>query len=83
MAATPWPGGANGKELFFVGASNRLMSAEVAGTADFRAGIPKQLFQIPALPGNAAGLRFSVTKDGRRFLLPINAPLPISRSLLC
>ena len=65
--------GNGGKELFFIGSSNRVMSVEVSPGSEFRAGIPKPLFQIPALPSNSVGLRFSATKDGQRFLLPVNA----------
>jgi hypothetical protein len=65
--------GNGGKELFFIGSSNRVMSVEVSPGSEFRAGIPKPLFQISALPSNSVGLRFSATKDGQRFLLPVNA----------
>src|SRR5262249_1159153 len=65
--------GHEGKELFFVGNNNRLMSVDASPGAEFRAGIPKPLFQIVELPPNTAGLRFNVTKDGQRFMLPVAA----------
>ncbi len=64
--------GPNKKELFFVGRDNRLMVTEYSGTIEFKAGIPKALFQIPALPPNTGGLRFSVVRDDERFLFPVS-----------
>jgi Tol biopolymer transport system component/predicted Ser/Thr protein kinase len=64
--------GRNKKELFFVARDNRLMVADYSGTTEFKAGIPKPLFQIPALPPNTGGLRFSVARDDERFLFPVS-----------
>jgi dipeptidyl aminopeptidase/acylaminoacyl peptidase len=60
------------KELYFVSADNKMMAVDYTAGAEFKAGIPRMLFQIPASPSNAAGLRFSVSRNGDRFLLPVN-----------
>jgi Tol biopolymer transport system component len=66
-----WRG--DGKELFFVSLENRMMAVDVESTPRFHAGVPKALFQISGYPG--ANARYSVTRDGKRFLLSINTNL--------
>jgi Tol biopolymer transport system component len=63
----------DGKELFFTSLDNRMMAVDVELGPKFRAGVPKALFQIPGYPG--ANSRYSVTRDGKRFLLPVNTDL--------
>jgi|SRR5579871_976870 len=69
-----WRG--DGKEIFFRGQeldSNDLvmMSAEVETAPAFHALTPKVLFR---LPGPVDGSLGSVSRDGQRFVLPINVP---------
>jgi len=69
----------DGKELFYIGADQKLMAVEVVGGNKFKAGIPKPLFETHL--GNGREIWFDVSKDGR-FLMPIpveNAgPLPMT-----
>ena len=67
---------ADGKEIFFRGQeldSNDLvmMAADVETTPTFRVGAPKVLFR---LPGPVDGNLGAVSRDGQRFVLPINVP---------
>jgi Tol biopolymer transport system component len=55
----------DGKELYFIGADQRLMAVEVKSGAKFDAGVPQPLFATH-LPAFGA---FDVSKDGR-FLIP-------------
>jgi hypothetical protein len=48
-----------------------MFSVDYTAGAEFQARVPKLLFQVPALAGATTGLRFSVTHDGKRFLLPV------------
>jgi len=57
----------DGKELFFIGADQKLMAVEVKGGAKFEAGVPKLLFDTH-LSGLNSG--YDVSKDGR-FLIPL------------
>jgi hypothetical protein len=50
-----------------------MMAVDVELAPKFHAGVPKALFQIPGFLG--ANARYSVTRDGKRFLLAINADL--------
>ena len=56
------------KELFFTGMDRTLMAVEIAAGPEFRAGVPKPLFQLP--PNALAG---DVTPDGKRFLYAVRA----------
>ena len=70
--------------MFFVSSDNRMMAVDIELAPKFRAGIPKALFPIPGYGGGSqtGGVgRYSVTRDGKRFLIPINTELadsPIS-----
>jgi hypothetical protein len=56
------------KELFYLN-GNKLMAVEVNGDGDsFRAGIPKQLFEMRLTPELRRN-RYVVTSDGKRFLM--------------
>ena len=68
-----WRG--DGKELFFIGLDSRMMAVDVELGPKFHAGVPKALFQIPGYVGVGAPGRYSVTRDGKRFLLPVNTDL--------
>ena len=63
-----WRG--DGKELFYLnGNGNKLMAVEVNGEGEsFRAGIPKELFEVHLTPEQRRN-RFIVTSDGKRFLM--------------
>jgi Tol biopolymer transport system component len=60
-----WSG--TGREIFFYGTGERLMTVEVSASGDsFQVGRTQPLFEIRAQrPGNA----YDVTPDGRRFLV--------------
>jgi serine/threonine protein kinase/Tol biopolymer transport system component len=64
--------GRDGKELFFIN-NNRMFSVDYTAGAEFQARVPKMLFQVPALASATTGLRFSVTHDGKRFLMPVTS----------
>jgi Tol biopolymer transport system component len=66
----------DGKQIFFRGQeldSNDLvmMSAEVETAPAFRVGVPKVLFR---LPGPVEGSLGAISRDGQRFVLPVNVP---------
>jgi Tol biopolymer transport system component len=56
----------DGKELFFIGADQKLMAVEIKGGANFDWGVPKPLFNARIAPD----ANFEVGKDGR-FLIPV------------
>jgi Tol biopolymer transport system component len=64
----------DGKELFYLGADQRLMVVEVRGGATFEAGTPRALFatRMPAPNPNFVHL-YDVSADGRRFLVNTQA----------
>jgi Tol biopolymer transport system component len=70
-AQARWRG--DGKELFFVSLDNRMMAVDVELTPKFHVSVPKPLFQIPGYLGPTT--RYSVTRDGKRFLLAVNNDL--------
>jgi eukaryotic-like serine/threonine-protein kinase len=56
----------DGKEMFFVGADNKMMAVDIKLGDSVEAGIPKALFQT-TIPNRS---RYAVTGDGQRFLAP-------------
>ncbi len=58
---------ADGKELYYRGADQKLMAVEVSGGDTLKAGIPQALFQGRVYVGNARN-KFLPTADGQRFL---------------
>jgi Tol biopolymer transport system component len=59
---------ADGKELYYISASQKLMAVEVKTGAGFDGGTPAELFQMPGRnAGETTG--YAVSRDGRRFLL--------------
>jgi len=58
----------NGREIVFQSPDNKLMTVEVTLEPNFKAGVPRELFEIP---GTVAGDRWSVTANGQNFLLPL------------
>ncbi len=64
----------DGKELFYLGADQRLMVVDVRGGTTFEAGTPRALFatRMPAPNPNFVHL-YDVSADGRRFLVNTQA----------
>jgi hypothetical protein len=58
---------ADGKELFFQGLDQTLMSVEVHPAETFQAGVPTSLFRIPLVTGQYGGYRWAPTADGQKF----------------
>jgi eukaryotic-like serine/threonine-protein kinase len=58
---------ADGKELYYRGADQKLMAVEIRATDTLQAGIPQPLFQGRVHIGNARN-KFLPAKDGQRFL---------------
>jgi eukaryotic-like serine/threonine-protein kinase len=56
----------DGKELFYQTADGKMMSIEIASGPEFRARVPKLLFQVQPL---AAPSFYGVSKDGSQFLV--------------
>jgi serine/threonine protein kinase/Tol biopolymer transport system component len=67
----------DGRELFFLGQGQTIMTVTVTPGATFRAGPPTRLFDVPGVINNS---RFVVTPDGRQILAPIQPAeaLPIT-----
>jgi hypothetical protein len=71
LGGAVWRG--DGKELFYIGADQTMMSVEILPDSIFHPQTPKPLFKV------APGVVFwDVTKDGERFLMPV--PLAASVS---
>jgi Tol biopolymer transport system component len=72
---------ADGRELFYLGSDQMMMSAEIAPGATFAAGPPRPLFRTNLVgaylgspfPNGRVRNEYAVTPDGQRFL--INQPL--------
>ncbi len=60
---------ADGKELFFLSADQRLMCAEIKTTPKFDASVPKPLFQSRVWGATNTAFRYAPSGDGRRFLM--------------
>jgi len=64
-----------GKELFFIGRDNALMSVEVQTDASgLRAGPPKTLFTLPMLGPAPVVAGYDLSSDGERFLMNLQVP---------
>ncbi len=61
----------DGKELFYVSLDGKIMAVDVSGEREFKAGVPKFLFQAPIYRDDAAlnSFHWDVTADGKRFLV--------------
>jgi eukaryotic-like serine/threonine-protein kinase len=61
----------DGKELFYISADSKMMSADVSTGAGFKSAVPKALFPAPVLGGASATntTRYDVSPDGKRFLI--------------
>jgi hypothetical protein len=63
-----WSG--DGKELFFLALDGTMMVAEVTLGKEVLFTVPRALFPTPLLKTNNQHT-YAVTKDGKRFLLPV------------
>jgi Tol biopolymer transport system component len=64
----------DGKGLYYLAPDRKLMEVEVTLGASIKVGVPKLLFQAPALGVNDPfGWSWDVTADGQRFLLNTTA----------
>jgi Tol biopolymer transport system component len=52
----------DGRELYFVGANNKMMAVEIKPGPQFEAGVPKPLFDVPLGSGNPS---YDVSADSR------------------
>ena len=74
----------DGKELFYIGPDQKLMTAPVTGDSQFVAGTPTPLFQVRMIPFPPTQSRqqYAVTAHGDRFLVNTvvepAAPSPIT-----
>jgi Tol biopolymer transport system component len=61
----------DGKELFYLSLDSKMMAVDVGSGTEFKAGVPKVLFQAPILNDDAAlnSLHWDVSADGKRFLV--------------
>jgi Tol biopolymer transport system component len=69
---------ADGKELFFVGQDQKLMSVEVKATAEtFNWGSPRPLFELKYRPNaGRPQYRYAPSPDGQRFLVSTDVDVP-------
>ncbi len=58
----------DGKELFYLTFSGKLMATDVKGGATLQTGVPRVLFQTPARVEDPGMNQYSVTGDGKKFL---------------
>ncbi len=58
---------ADGKELFYRAADQKLMAVDIQAGSTFQAGIPRALFPARIQPGTARN-KYVVSADGQRFL---------------
>jgi len=59
----------DGKELFYVAPDAKLMAVTVEADMNFKANVPTALFDTRSV--NACGYQYAATKDGQRFLVPV------------
>ena len=71
-------GGGDGKELFYRNAAFEFYAVAVTLEPRFSAGIPQQLFKRRLQADNPGAPSWTVTADGKKFLL--NAALPTSQA---
>jgi eukaryotic-like serine/threonine-protein kinase len=59
----------DGKELYYIDLAGKLMAVSLTAGSDFKAGVPKVLFQAPAkVSSNAVLAQWAPSPDGKRFL---------------
>ncbi len=79
-----WRG--DGKELFYQGADNKLMSVAITPGPAFDAGVPRELFPMPAGVGSSPNpsrstAAYLVAADGKRFLVNVEVAKPIPQPI--
>ena len=78
VGPTFWRG--DGKELYFVGLTDRgIMAVDVNTAGNFEFGKPRLLFKAPeTLPQNGLGVNISISRDGQKIALnvPPTPPTP-------
>jgi hypothetical protein len=63
-----WPG--DGLEIFYLTPGGKLMAVEIQAGAEFEAGLPKELFEVPIQFEFRSGRRpYDVTADGEHFIV--------------
>ncbi len=67
---------ADGRELFYVGGDNRMMSVPIEPGPAAKTGVPRPLFEVPDIAFGVGLAHYDVTPDGQRFILvtPVAAP---------
>jgi hypothetical protein len=73
---------ADGKELFFEGADQSIMAVDVRASATFEAGVPRLLFRTTLVQPGGNGMRWTVSRDGQRFLIATPAGGPAAGHLI-
>jgi Tol biopolymer transport system component len=69
----------DGRELFYLSTDGKMMAMDVRPGPDFKAGVPKSLFELPGVRVQIDGdgfevFRWDVTPDGKRFLFVTDTP---------
>ena len=73
--APKWRG--DGKEIFFLALDGTMMAAAITVGKEIQAGVPRALFPTTLLR-TADKHTYAVTKDGKRFLVPVRDPRQLS-----
>ena len=65
---------ADGKELFYLTADDRVMTAEIEAGETFQPGVPHMLFRAPRVNSllPATLFHYDVSRDGQRFLIDLD-----------
>src|SRR5262249_33541408 len=58
----------DGKEIIFGTADKKIMAVDVKLGTSFELGVPRKLFELPQ---TMAGVRFAISPDAQRFLVPL------------
>jgi eukaryotic-like serine/threonine-protein kinase len=61
----------DGKELYYLAPEGKVMNVEIATNPEFRAGVPKALFQTPPSAISTSDSSWDLTPDGKRFLFAV------------
>ena len=67
----------DGKEIFFLALDGTMMAADVTLGKDVQASVPRALFKTPLQKGSDRHI-YSVTGDGKRFILRMPDPRQVS-----
>ncbi|HVN76416.1 MAG TPA: protein kinase [Thermoanaerobaculaceae bacterium] len=73
---------ADGRELYYIAPDRKVMAVTIGSSPEFKAGLPRELFQTQILPLVEARNQYDVTRDGSRFIVNSrraeDATLPIT-----